>query len=286
MINYLKRFIPDFSTLTYPIRKLSHQDIKFEWSDDCEKSFQTLNNYLIERTVNTYFDEKKNTVIYCDTSPVGLSSILLQKDKNDNAHVIFYSPRSLTTTEQKYSQIEREYLSLIYACKRHHIFVFGRKFKTYCDNKTLVNLLKHPLPLRIERMLFQLQGYEFEIEYVKSESNIPDFIRRHPIQNKRQIDKNIYKKYVNFVTTTAIPKSLTIDDISTATEQNKFLQNLCQRIENNNWNLLKKLNFDNETFNLIKQYRQFKDTLTINLDNDIILKDNRIILPEISIKLW
>ena len=36
MINYLKRFIPDFSTLTYPIRKLTHQDIKFEWSDDCE----------------------------------------------------------------------------------------------------------------------------------------------------------------------------------------------------------------------------------------------------------
>ena len=36
MIIYLKLFIPDFSTLTYPIRKLTHQDIKFEWSDDCE----------------------------------------------------------------------------------------------------------------------------------------------------------------------------------------------------------------------------------------------------------
>ena len=77
MINYLKRFIPDFSTLTYPIRKLTHQDIKFEWSDDWQKSFQTLNNYLTEKAVNTYFDEKKNTVIYCDTSPLGLSSILL-----------------------------------------------------------------------------------------------------------------------------------------------------------------------------------------------------------------
>ena len=56
MIHYLKRFIPDFSTLTYPIRKLTHLDIKFEWSDDCDKSFQTLNNYLTEKAVNTYFD--------------------------------------------------------------------------------------------------------------------------------------------------------------------------------------------------------------------------------------
>ena len=49
----------------------------------------------------------------------------------------------------------------------------------YCDNKALINLLKRlssKLPLRIERMLLQLQGYEFEIEYVKSESNISNFI--------------------------------------------------------------------------------------------------------------
>ena len=70
MTNYPKRFIPDFSRLTYPIRKFTDQDNKFEWSDDCEKCFQNLNNYLTEKAVNTYFDEKKNTDIYCDASSV------------------------------------------------------------------------------------------------------------------------------------------------------------------------------------------------------------------------
>ena len=142
MINYLKRFIPNFSTLTYLIRQLTHQDIDFEWSHDCEKSIQTLNNYLTEKTVNKYFGVKKSTVIYCDACPVGLSSILLQKDENVNAQVISYSSRSLTATEEKYCQIEREYLSLVYACKSHHIYVFGRKFKMHCDSKALVNLLR------------------------------------------------------------------------------------------------------------------------------------------------
>ena len=145
------------------------------------------------------------------------------------------------------------------------------------------------LPLRIERMLLQRQGYKFEIEYVKNESNISDFISRYPIQNKRQIDENIQVKYVNFVTTTAVSKSLTIDRISTATKQDKFLQNLRQRIENNGWNLIKKLNLDNERFNLLKRYKKFKDVLTISFNNDIILKDNRIIFPDIlhktSVKL-
>ena len=118
MINYLKRFIPDFSMLTYPFQKRTHHNIKFESSDECVKIFQILNNFLTEKAVNKCFDEERNTVIYCDTSPVGLFSILLQKDKNDNAHVISYSSRSLTTTEQKYSQIEHEYLNLVPTCKK------------------------------------------------------------------------------------------------------------------------------------------------------------------------
>ena len=82
-------------------------------------------------------------------------------------------------------------------------------------------------------MLLQLQGYEFDIECVKSESNISDFISRHPIPEERQIDEYIYKNYVNFIATTAVPKSLTLNDISTATRQDTLLQNLRQMIQNN-----------------------------------------------------
>ena len=42
MINYLEGFIWDFSTLSYPIYKLFHPDIKYEWSGNFEESFQTL----------------------------------------------------------------------------------------------------------------------------------------------------------------------------------------------------------------------------------------------------
>ena len=85
------------------------------------------------------------------------------------------------------------------------------------------------------------------------------------------------------------------------TNRRKYLRKLCQfcntnshskvinnkyfNIENNDWKLLEKLNFDHETFKLLKRYRKFRDALTINLDNDIILKGNRIILPEIFHKI-
>ena len=114
MVNYLKRFIPDFSTLTYPLRHLTHKHTKFVWTDAWEKSFNILNNLLTDAAVNTYFDEQKETILYCDASSE-LSSILLQNDNKDHLQVISYLSRSLNTTEQKYSQLERECLSIVSA---------------------------------------------------------------------------------------------------------------------------------------------------------------------------
>ena len=167
MVNYLKRFIPDFSTLTYPLRQLTHKHTKFVWTDACEKSFNILNNMLTDAATNTYFDEKKETILYCDASPFGFSSILLQNDNKDHLQVISHSPRSLNTSKQRYSELERECLSIVYACQRHRVYLFGRTFKICSDNKALINLLSRPsskVPLRIERMTLQLQGYDFDIK--------------------------------------------------------------------------------------------------------------------------
>ena len=57
MINYLKRFIPEFSTLTYPLRQVTHKDTKYVWTDACKKSVNILNNMLTEAAINIYFDE-------------------------------------------------------------------------------------------------------------------------------------------------------------------------------------------------------------------------------------
>ena len=42
-----------------------------------------------------------------------------------------------------------------------------------------------------------------------------------------------------------------------------------------------KKQYDVETLKLLKQYQKFKELLTVKIQNDIILKDNRIVLPTI-----
>ena len=46
LANYLKRFIPNYSTLTYPLRTLTKKDSNFDMTENCEKVYYTLKNIL------------------------------------------------------------------------------------------------------------------------------------------------------------------------------------------------------------------------------------------------
>ena len=42
MAGYYRRFVKDFSKIALPLTQLLQKDHKFEWTDDCEGSFQGL----------------------------------------------------------------------------------------------------------------------------------------------------------------------------------------------------------------------------------------------------
>ena len=42
LAGYYRRFIEDFSQLAAPMTRLTRNEVKFEWNDQCEKAFQEL----------------------------------------------------------------------------------------------------------------------------------------------------------------------------------------------------------------------------------------------------
>jgi len=77
LANYLKAFIPDYSTITYPLHLLLKNDTEYEWSNDCEKAFSKLKSAISSDTCITYFDNRKYTFLFTDASPYGISAIVL-----------------------------------------------------------------------------------------------------------------------------------------------------------------------------------------------------------------
>ncbi|PIK52253.1 starfish, testis, sperm, Peptide Transposon [Apostichopus japonicus] len=42
LTQYVSRFIPNYASITAPLRELTKKDFKFEWSDECNQAFEQL----------------------------------------------------------------------------------------------------------------------------------------------------------------------------------------------------------------------------------------------------
>lgn len=105
--------------------------------------------------------------ISSDASQSGLGAVLLMQ-QYDDWQPVAYASRSMTDAETRYAQIEKELLSITYACERFHQFVSGQAISVETDHKPLIALFQKPLndcPLRIQRMMIRLQRYTLNVMY-------------------------------------------------------------------------------------------------------------------------
>lgn len=71
-VNYVSRFIYNFSTVTAPLRDLTCHAAKWQWTPQHQHAFDELKHRLTTSPTMAYFDPAKNTEILVDASPVGL----------------------------------------------------------------------------------------------------------------------------------------------------------------------------------------------------------------------
>ena len=283
MANYCAKFIPNFSSITKPLRDLTKKDVQFQWQQKHTKALNKIKDLLTGDTIMAYFDKNKSTELTTDASPWGLSAILLQHSPGqDDRRMVAYASRSLTPVEQRYSQTEREALAIVWAAERFHTYLFGGHFTLYTDCKPvemIFNNKKSQPPARIERWNLRLQEYNFTTIYTKGFENPSDFLSRHPSTEMSSKEETTAEQYVNFLATHATPNAMSLIEIKQATKNDPTLQNLIERINNNDWKLTEFSSQDVDVREL-KQFSKIKEELTVNDTSDLILRRNRIVIPK------
>ena len=187
MTNYVSRFIKGYSTITQPLRLLTQKGKPWNWTQDHDNALNQLKHALANAPVMAYFDPSKTTELSVDASPVGLGAILAQIDPaTGDRTMVAYASRSLTNTEQRYSQTEHKALAVVWACEHFHLYIYGQPIDVYTDHKPLLaiygNRSSKP-PARIEHWALRLQPYQISIHYQKVENNPADYMSRHPAKH-------------------------------------------------------------------------------------------------------
>ena len=98
LAQYCTKCIPDFASVTDPLRELTRGDQKFVWSTRQQKAFDKVKSLITQAPTPAYYDQKAKMRLFTDASPVGLGAILEQEQSDDTFKPVMFLSRSLTDT--------------------------------------------------------------------------------------------------------------------------------------------------------------------------------------------
>ena len=114
LVNYYGKFLPQLATTLAPLYSLLQRDIKFHWADKQQKTFTAAKDQLSSAKLLVHYDPDRELLLSCDASPYGIGAVLSQISPDKEEKPIAFVSRSLAPAERKYSQLDKEGLSITY----------------------------------------------------------------------------------------------------------------------------------------------------------------------------
>lgn len=165
--SYYKRFIKNFSQISYPITSLQRKGKKFEWTEECEASFEQLKQLLTHAPVLKIADPDKEFVVCTNAHKKGLSGVLRQ-----DGQVVCYESWKLNENEHNYPTHDLKLVTIIHALNIWRHYLLGRRFVLMSDHTSLRYLFDQPnMNGRQARWLAMINEFDFEIRYIKGKEN-------------------------------------------------------------------------------------------------------------------
>lgn len=268
VVNFLQPFIQNLSEKTAPLRELLKKNVVFDWTELHTKVIDDIKQHILNSNILVPFDPKKEVIIQCDASQNGLGCCLLQDNKP-----ISFASRSLTSGERNYAQIEKEMLSILFACNKFNFYAYGRKVKVINDHKPLLGIMRKEIheisSAKLQRMKLKLLNYDIILEHAPGKTiQLADYLSRYMIKS----DENEEDKSLTESILTINVSDERKMELQRETEEDEILKKIMEYCRNG---------WPNNKSNCPVEIRYY-----YKLRNDILLEDQllfykeRIIIPK------
>lgn len=268
VVNFLSTFISNLSEKTAPLRELLKKNVIYQWTPLHDKVFDEIKKCILESNILVPFDPTKEIVIQCDASSGGLGCGLLQDGKP-----ISFASRSLTACERNYSQIEKEMLSILFACTKFKFFIYGRTVRVINDHKPLLGIMKKEIhkiaSAKLQRMKLKLLNFDILLEHAPGKTiQLADYLSRYMRKTEdKEEDKSLSEAILSI--NASDERKLEFQNETERDQTLQIIKKYCQ----NGWPNNKK-----NCPEMIRYYYKLRNNIL--LDDNILFFDDRIIVPK------
>ena len=190
LVNYYGKFLPNLATIAAPLYTLLKKNARWMWGKAQREAFKRVKDLLQSSDLLVHFNPEEPLILACDASPYGLGAVLSHRMQDGSERPIAFASRTLAPAEKKYSQLDKEALSIIFGVKRFHQYLYGRQFIIHSDHKPLMYIFDEAkaVPLmasaRIQRWALTLSAYTYTIQYKAGKDHAnADGLSRLPLED-------------------------------------------------------------------------------------------------------
>ena len=184
-LNWLKKFVRNYSRMTYPLYKLLRKDTAFCWTDTHDMALTEIKRYLTTAPVIGLPTGTGEYHLYTDGSYKGLGASLLEEN-NGKFRVVGYASRATSSAETKMSVTELELSAIAFALKSFRHLLYGtRPIHIYTDHHSIIQILKgksETATKRIASLVSRISEYDIRVVHIKGcENQMADMLSRCPV---------------------------------------------------------------------------------------------------------
>lgn len=233
LANYMGKFVPNLATIDEPLRNLMRKGSKFHWGEKEEEVFNEIKASISNASCLGFFKPEDETSVMADASPHALGAVLIQTNDMEESRVVCFASKSLTDTERRYCQTEKEALALVWSVEWFQNYLIGREFNLLTDCKALTFLFSptsRPCA-RIERWVLRLQGFQYKILHISGTLNIADVLSRLSTISPKPFDEAEELMVHEVVESAVSAIALKWDDLEKASREDTQIQQIFQALD-------------------------------------------------------
>src|ERR1044072_8041303 len=190
-LNYISRFISQMTATCGPIFNLLRKNPEVVWTEDCQKAFDSIKEYLSEPPILIPPVEGRPLIMYLTVLEESMGCVLGQQDETGKKEqAIYYLSKKFTECESRYSLLEKTCCALAWAARRLRQYMLTHTTWLVSKMDPIKYIFEKPaLTGRIAR--WQMILTEYDIQYTTQKaikgSVVADYLAHQPVNDSQSM---------------------------------------------------------------------------------------------------